>query len=325
VNSLPIIDLSSGDTAANAELLGRTCQTIGFFMLRGHGVSQALQQRVRVLASEFFDLPEAEKGKVAAKPGMGRGYRGFNIGALAHSSGKAAPPDLRESFLIGPPNVPAGVAPEGCFAPNKWPERPADLKSVFIDYYRAVADLSVRTLDLAARALALPEGYFRSFIDQSVSQLQVINYPAQIAPPVAMQLRASAHTDFGTLTMLLAEDKPGGLQVQKSDATWLDVVPPEPGCYIVNIGDLMARWTNDRWRSTVHRVVNPPRSAGAMARRTSVVFFHHPNEHAVISCLPTCATADRPPLYPPTTAGQHMRAKIAAVYSDTPLSEHASV
>jgi isopenicillin N synthase-like dioxygenase len=320
MNSLPILDLSSGDSAANAELLGRTCETIGFFMLRGHEVSPALQQRVRTVSKAFFDLPAAEKQKVAAAPGMGRGYRGFNIGALAHSAGKAAPPDLRESFLVGPPDCPQGVAPEGCFAPNIWPVKPAELEPAVVDYYRAMADLAARTLDLAALALGLPQKYFRTFINQSVSQLQVINYPEQAEPPLETQLRASAHTDFGTLTFLLAEDKPGGLQVQRPDATWLDVVPPEPDVYIVNIGDLMARWTNDRWRSTVHRVVNPPRDAGAAARRTSVVFFHHPNEHAVISCLPNCSTTHRPALYPPTTAGQHMRAKIAAVYSKVPLA-----
>jgi isopenicillin N synthase-like dioxygenase len=256
---------------------------------------------------------------------MDRGYRGFNIGSLAHSSGKAAPPDLRETFLVGPPDVPPGVAPEGCFAPNRWPQRPAELEGVFVEYYRAMAELAARTLDLAARALGCPPSYFRGFIDQSVSQLQVINYPAQIEPPQETQLRASAHTDFGTLTLLLAEDKPGGLQVQRGDGSWLDVAPPEPECYIVNIGDLMARWTNDRWRSTVHRVVNPPRAAGASARRTSVVFFHHPNEHAQIKCLPGCASAERPARYPPTTAGAHMRAKIAAVYAKAPLRDHAAV
>jgi len=321
MQSLPVIDISQENSLANAELLAGTCQSIGFILLKGHGVSPALQDKVRSVSSAFFDLPTSQKMAVEVGRGKNRGYRGFDTGSLAFSSGKSAPPDLRESFLMGPPDVPAGVAAEGCFAPNIWPESLPEMRDIMADYHRTMADVAARTLDLAALALRLPERYFRPFVDRSVSQLQIVNYPDQSSPPAESQLRASAHTDFGSLTLLLAEDKPGGLQVRMADGRWLDVAPPDPSFYIVNIGDLMARWTNDRWRSTVHRVVNPPREAGISARRLSVVFFHHPNEDAIVACLPTCASEDRPALYPPTTAGQHMIAKISAVYARKPLAE----
>ncbi len=317
MRSLPIIDLSARDRAANSAELARNCEEIGFFMLQGHGVPPDLLQRMRAVCYRLFDLPVAEKLKVAVQPNSNRGYRGVRAGSLALSAGNEAPPDLRETFLMGPPDYPPDVVPVDCFEPNRWSASLPEMEEVFTAYYRAMADLSGRVLDLAAEALGLPERYFRPFIDRCISQLSIANYPEQPVPPLPSQLRASAHTDFGTLTLLLAEDKPGGLQIQTGDGQWLDIAPPEPDCYVVNLGDLMARWTNDRWRSTIHRVVNPPREVGASSRRVSIVFFHHPNEHAVIECLPNCASPERPARYPATTPGQHMRAKVAAIFSQS--------
>jgi len=122
-------------------------------------------------------------------------------------------------------------------------------------------------------------------------------------------LRAGAHTDYGSLTIVKPDGAEGGLQVRAKDGSWLDV-PHVPDAFVVNLGDLMAEWTNDRWVSTLHRVVNPSRAAGAAARRLSMAFFHQPNYDAVIQCLPTCADADRPPRYRTTTSGEHVWMKI---------------
>jgi isopenicillin N synthase-like dioxygenase len=315
VQSLPIIDLSARGRAGTAAALAQNCEEVGFFMLTGHGVPASLLQAMRDTCYRFFDLSAAGKQAVVVLPNSNRGYRGVRAGSLALSAGEEAPPDLRETFLMGPPDCPPGVAPEDCFEPNLWAASLPEMEKVFTAYYRAMAALAARVLDLAGDALRLPDGYFRPFIDRCISQLSIAHYPAQLVAPLPEQLRASAHTDFGTLTLLLAEDKPGGLQIQGPDGAWQDVTPPGPDCYVVNLGDLMARWTNDRWRSTLHRVVNPPLEAGAAARRLSIVFFHHPNEDAVIKCLPGCASPERPPLYPPTTPGQHMKAKVAAIFS----------
>ena len=115
-------------------------------------------------------------------------------------------------------------------------------------------------------------------------------YPEQKIAPLPGQLRAAAHTDYGTVTILKPGDTVGGLQVADSDGNWHDV-PMIPGSFVINQGDLMARWTNDRWLSTLHRVANPPEEAKGGSRRLSIVFFHHPNYDATVSCLPTCVEA----------------------------------
>ncbi len=111
------------------------------------------------------------------------------------------------------------------------------------------------------------------------------------------------------LTILKTEDKPGGLQVFNKAGEWVDV-PIVPDCFIVNVGDLMARWTNDTWVSTLHRVVNPSMAAADMSRRQSVVFFHNPNYDAVIECIPSCQGPTHPPKYPVTTSGEHLRSQF---------------
>lgn len=310
--SLPIIDLTQ-PPSVTVPLLAKTCEETGFFLVRGHGVPSSLLRNMSDVARQFFDLPFEQKKSAAAQIGVDRGYRGLGAGRLAQSGGKTVAPDLRENYFMGPPDLPPGKSPTGFFAPNVWPSGLPDMSDVFTAYYRAMKGLADRLLSLSAGALSLPADYFEPFNDAPISQLTIVNYPEQIEAPSQSQFRASAHTDFGALTLLLAEDKPGGLQVLQRNGEWLNVAPPEPDCYIVNIGDLMARWTNDRWKSTMHRVVNPPRDAGRISRRQSIVFFHHPNEDATIECLPTCKS-NGAALYEPTTPGRHLRDKLFAVY-----------
>jgi isopenicillin N synthase-like dioxygenase len=150
----------------------------------------------------------------------------------------------------------------------------------------------------------LPEDYFEPAIDRHITNLCLNYYPPRRTPPLPGQLRRGAHTDYGSLTILHQDDAPGGLQVRVSD-DWADV-PHIPGSYVINIGDLMARWTNDRWVSTVHRVINPA-AADAGRERLSIPFFHQPNHDALIECLPSCATEARPPRYAPVTSGEWVR------------------
>ena len=136
-----------------------------------------------------------------------------------------------------------------------------------------------------ALALALPEDFFAAMIDRPISRLRVRNYPAPEPPPLPGQLRAGAHSDYGSLTILRTEDKPGGLQVLNRAGDWVDVPFASDGL-IVNIGELMARWTNEQWKATLHRVVNPPEASGSASRRLSLVFFHNPNYDAPVEALP---------------------------------------
>jgi len=136
-------------------------------------------------------------------------------------------------------------------------------------------------------------------------------YPAQAEPPLPGQLRRGAHSDWGSLTVLFQDDSPGGLEILSQSGGW-EPVPAVPGTFVVNIGDLLAMWTNDRWRSTVHRVVNPKR-ADADRARISIPYFHQPNFDAVIECIPSCLAPGEVPRHAPTTSGAWLHSMLAAV------------
>jgi len=152
----------------------------------------------------------------------------------------------------------------------------------------------------------VPEAFFDDKVDRSIGTMRLNYYPAQTAAPSPGQLRASAHTDYGGFTILSGEDVPGGLQVMTRGGRWLDVAT-SPTTFVVNIGDLLMRWTNDRWLSNMHRVVNPPLGKGPTGPRLSIAFFNHPNYDALIECLPS----QGPPRYPPVLSGAYRDLKYA--------------
>ncbi|MGD9881032.1 MAG: isopenicillin N synthase family dioxygenase [Reyranella sp.] len=330
--AVPVLDISpfrQGDSGAKLALaaeVDRTCREIGFMVISGHGVDADLIAAVEATSRAFFDLPLDEKMRIVRPaPDVTRGYIPFKAEVLVRSRGGSAEGDLNESLMIGPLDVadtPYYTAPAAGrhFAPNLWPEQPAGLRPAYERYFRVMSGLAADLMQLFALALDLPQDHFAGSIDRHISRLRVRNYPAPREAPAPGQLRAGAHSDYGSLTILKTEDRPGGLQVQGRNGEWLDV-PHRPGCFVVNIGDMMARWTNDRWVSTLHRVVNPPPDRAAESRRQSLVFFHNPNYDAVVSCLPGCATDANPPRYPPTTSGGHLREKFlstqqAIAYAD---------
>ena len=164
-------------------------------------------------------------------------------------------------------------------------------------------------MKLFAVGLALPENFFQDKIDRHISMFRVLSYPNQLQEPEPGQLRAGAHSDYGSLTIVRVENKPGGLQVCNRAGAWVDV-PFVPDSFVVNIGDLMMQWTNDTWISTLHRVANPPREQAGDSLRQSLVFFHQPNYDAVVSCLPGCLAPGEVPKYPPISSGDHLRNKF---------------
>jgi isopenicillin N synthase-like dioxygenase len=321
--AVPVIDISpyrTGNAAEKRALaaeIDRTCREIGFMVIGGHGVDPSLIDAVETTSRTFFDLPVEEKMRIVRPaPDVTRGYQPFKAEVLVRSRGGSAAGDLNESLMIGPVDVDdttyyTSPAAGRHFAPNLWPERPDGLREAYERYYRVMDRLAIDLMRLFALALDLPETYFDTSVDRSISRLRVRNYPAPDVAPEPGQLRASAHSDYGSLTILKTEDRPGGLQVQGKDGRWLDV-PHLPSTFVVNIGDMLARWTNDRWVSTLHRVVNPPPERAAESRRQSVVFFQNPNYDALVSCLPSCTDIRQPPKYPPTTAGGHLREKFLA-------------
>lgn len=318
-DEIPVIDLApfrhGGDRAGVAALIGAACENLGFLVIGGHGIAPEVIDRAVAASLDFFHLPEAEKRRYQPEhTWFFRGYEALGGSALARSLGHETPPDLCELFRISRFDDPAVAAAAGhhpgleyFFAPNIWPERPAGLRPALLDYYRALEQLAADMMAAFALALGLPEGWFEPSIDHHITNLCVNWYPPQATPPRPGQLRRGAHSDYGSMTILYQDDAPGGLQVLTKAGEWADV-PHRPGTFVVNIGDLMARWTNDRWVSTMHRVVNPgPAAAGR--ERVSIPFFHQPNHDAVISCLPGCSSPDDPPRYEPMTSGDWVLGK----------------
>lgn len=320
---VPIIDISPflhGDRAAKRRVVDdvkRICEDIGFLVIVGHGVPSELCARVFDRAREFFDLPVEEKLKIKTRAdGSDRGYSPLLEEALSYSQLKLSPGDLKEAFGMGPPNVPhdgyhRSAEASAYYADNLWPERPAGLRAACSEYFGVMADLASKLLQIFALGLDLPQTYFQDKIDKPFSVFRVINYPSQPEEPVPGQLRAGEHTDYTTLTILRHESVAtgGGLQVHLHNGEWADV-PMIPDSLIVNLGDMLMNWTNDRWISTPHRVVNPPRDRAANSRRTSLVFFHEPNYDAVIECLPNCRGVGEQPKYPPILAGEYVKTRI---------------
>lgn len=301
----------AGEKEKVARLVGDACERIGFLTIVGHGVDQGVVDACSTTAKAFFDLPSQEKLRVAQpSPDQVRGYSAVGAEGLSYSLDEASPGDLKESFSVGPPDVPDDeyytcdeAGPH--FAPNLWPESPQGLRAAWERYFAAMADLSGSLMRIFALALDLPEEFFDDKIDRHISMLRVLNYPDQPEPPAEGQLRAGAHSDYGSLTILLQDAAPGGLEVLTPLGEW-SPVPPVPGAFVVNIGDLMMQWTNDRWISTVHRVVNPPRDLAMSSRRQSIVFFHQPNYDTIVSSLDTSA----PARYEPVTSGDHLLSKF---------------
>ena len=316
--SFPVFDLGRFEAASPAEKralgaeIDAICRATGFLAVSGHGVPQATIDAAWAKAAAFFSLPPEQKEAAKAPyPGYPYGYLAPDTELLARSRGLAAPPDKKESFNGGPARAPAGLAdPEAlgfCFAPTIWPDAPEGFRAAWSAYYSAMEDLAARIMRAFAVALNLPDNFFAPFIDAPVSALRALNYPALSAPPAPGQMRAGAHTDYGSLTILLPEAGSRGLEILAPDGAWIEV-RPRPGAFVVNLGDLMARWTNDRWTSTLHRVVMP--ADGAAARRQSFAFFHQPNWNAEITALAACLAPGETPKYPPVRSGPYLMSKF---------------
>jgi isopenicillin N synthase-like dioxygenase len=311
---IPVIDLravtegSDEERRAVATDIDRACRQVGFFTVVGHGVADDTIEDLRREALAFFDLPLADRLAVAMpEPGYPYGYSPIDTEALNRSIGGDAAPDAKETFNIGPIDAPPRPIEQmddpderAVYAPNLWPRALPSLRPAAERYYRAMAKLSSHLMEGFALALDLPGDTFEPLIDQHASALRLAHYPTlDGAGSLDGRFRAGAHTDYGTLTVLWTDGEPG-LQVL-TESGWIDVEAVDGGL-IVNLGDLLARWTNDRWRSTMHRVVQ--RGDG---RRLSIPFFHNANWDAHIECIVGPKETAR---YPPITAGRHLMDKF---------------
>lgn len=310
--SVPSISVDR-DPAVVGHEFDEVLREVGFFQIVDHGVPESVADRCWDVSRSFFDLPLDDKLNVERAEGGLYGYFPMLAESLAQSRDDTAPGDLKESFNMGP-GVVEGYTPVdetelSLFTANRWPVAMPEMKPAWEDYFAAMTTLARRLMVMFAHGLDLPADFFADKIDRSPSALRAINYPEQEAPPADGQLRAGAHTDYGTLTILRQEAGRAGLQVRddRSDS-WVNI-PPTDGALVINIGDIMARWTNDRWTSTLHRVVNPDAGSAVSTRRQSMPFFHNANYSALIECLPSCLPAGEKPKYEPVLAGPHLAGK----------------
>ena len=296
--TIPLLDLGADDAPSLARRVDEGLSRDGFLAVANHGVPAAVVAAAFDAGHRFFALPEADKrrwhidGWAARAPGWHGAplKRGFDpIGWQALDPGQ--PPDVKESFYLGVEAI----------GPNPWPDEALvpGFRAAMEAYSAACEGLARRLMALFGAALGLAPGHFDGFMRHPTCTTRLLHYPPQPAQPAPGQIGCGAHTDWGALT-LLAQDDAGGLQVQSADGRWFDV-PPLPGAFVVNIGDLMSRWTNDRWRSTPHRVVN--RSG---RERFSIAYFFDLDAEAVIVPLEACTSATNPPRHGPITAGEHL-------------------
>lgn len=318
---IPIIDMgpflngSQEDRVRVANEIGKACEEIGFFVVKNFGVDPQIIDNAWKSSADFFDLPHDEK-ILLQKPQDEYPFGYSEIGGEVLSDGKAketnatteSHPDLKEMFSVGPKNPLAG------FPARQWPARPESFAGDYDAYYEAMSGLANSILRAFAITLGLPsEDFFEQFTDHHGSAMRALNYPSLDGrTPEPGQIRASAHTDYGTVTLLKSGGP--GLQVSKDrdPPCWVDV-PHVPNAYIVNLGDLMRRWTNDRWQSTLHRVVNPPTGC-SWGRRQSIAFFYNLNPDAHVSMLQTrhSGSEQEEPKYPPIIAGDFLMEKHLA-------------
>ena len=310
-DQIPVVDLEAfcdGDSTTRMEIakqLGIAAETLGFVVIGGHGIDPAIGNTLKDVALRFFDLPRATKMSVRRPTNdQNRGYIPYGEETLVRMAGGEGPPDYKEVFAVGPDDVPqelyfTGAESYPSFAPNLWPEAPADLRPKMLAYWRQMETLMRVIGEALAIAIDLPDDTFEDVLDhRHTSQLRLLHYPAPAGDIMPGQLRAGEHSDVGMMTILRNDPVPGGLQVKIREGKWIDA-PALENTFILNIGDLLMRWTNDRFVSTLHRVMVPPPDAGNEARRLSIGFFVGPRYNATVECLPTCCGPNDPPKYDP--------------------------
>lgn len=313
MNQLPLIDIAAlyGDDQQAwqqvAAQIDAACRDWGFFYITGHGIAPERIEALTRAAKTFFALPDAEKLRIdITRTAHHRGY-----GAIATEQlDPSRPSDLKETFDMGfhmaadHPEVLAGKPLRG---PNRHPDLPG-WAALMEQHYADMQALAQTLLRAIALALGIERDFFDARFAEPISVFRMIHYPPRHTASSAEQQGAGAHTDYGCVTLLYQDDA-GGLQVRNVHGEWIDA-PPIPGSFVVNIGDMMARWSNDRYTSTQHRVISP-----LGVHRYSMPFFAEPHPDTEISCLPNCSSADNPPKYPPVSSAEYLLSRFADTYA----------
>ena len=313
-DALPVIDLQaiSAEISARNEIadqIDRTFREMGFCYIRNTGVDFAQVENVFAASKKFHALPQAEKDAIA----INRYHRGYIAPQSSQIRGStiesASRPNLSESFIalheVDPSDPVFGQPLQG---PNQWPDSYPAFKSILTDYRNAMTAMARKFNRLLALALSLPENYFDQHFEMPTSWLRLLHYPPQPAESPGDQYGSAPHTDHGFIT-LLAQDDIGGLEVRSKQGQWI-AAPPIPQTFVVNVADMLARWTNGRWVSTPHRVRNL-----TGRERYSIPFFWDMSMDCVVDCLPGCCSDDNPTKFSPVRYGDYVVEKLDSNYA----------
>ncbi len=303
---LPIIDFSpalGGDATGRVKVaaeIREACSTIGFFYIVNHGVDQALIGEAEGVMRRFFDLPAEQKRQVA----VNKTHRGWHEigGALMYQAKK---PDYKEFFGIGlelPADDPDVLAGQALRGPNNWPQFMPEVQTSFYKYYEAMGACGAKLLEAVAVSLGIPEQFFAAKYIKRMQRTQAVFYPPQPASLGDEQFGVAPHTDYGCITLLWQDDN-GGLEVRNLAGDWV-AAPPIEGSFVINVGDLLARWSNDRFASTPHRVIN---TSGR--KRLSIATFYDPDYTAPVDPR-DLGLGDAESKYAPVAAGDYILGRI---------------
>lgn len=327
---IPVIDLSpfatgeplatspSPEATATAARIDELCRELGFLCVTGHGMRPSTKANLLAQMRRFFAEPVEEKLTISiADSDCHRGYIAIGAenleGALGDddSIGSVMDGDLKETIDSGRdqgPDHPEVLAGTPLHGPNRLPDLPG-FREAWATYFDEAVEAALRMQRGLAMALGLPPDFFEATDGETMYHLRMIHYPpADRVSAEPGQLGCGTHTDYGTITVL-GDDGVGGLQVRQRSGEWIDVeVPPEH--LVINLGDLMAIWTNDRYVSNPHRVANPPH-----VDRYSIPLFVTPSFHQLIEVLPTCVAEGETPRHDPMLAGPYLMSRFDGTHS----------
>ena len=310
-HTIPIVDLSefTKGTAQQkyhfVEQLGKAFEDVGFVSVCNHGVPQELIDNYYAAIKKFFELPAEAKNKYEI-PGLA-GQRGYTSFGKEQAKGFDTP-DLKEFWQMGQ-TVEDGDPVKAQYPDNISVSEIAGFDKLGRDLYKGFEKCGMELMQAIAIHLGIGEFYFDKYVHNGNSILRAIYYPPITQEP-KKAIRAEQHEDINLITLLVGASAEG-LQILGKDGTWVDVTAPQ-GCFVVNVGDMLQRLTNDRLRSTTHRVVNPPREKWHTPR-FSIPFFTHPKSDMRLDCLPGCIDERHAIKYEPITAGEYLDERLREI------------
>jgi len=314
MNAIPTLDLndftngSPEQRNAFVQNIGKAYEEIGFIALKNYGLAPQTETQLYQTVQDFFALPDEVKMKYDGSHIAGQ--RGYTPKDREHAKGRNVG-DLKEFYHVGQPVTGLDDATKN-YLPNVFPTEVAQFEQITVETYRKLEEAGRNVLRALALYLGLEENYFDDKVKHGESILRPIHYYPITDPDAVPEgaVRSAEHEDINLITLLMGASAEG-LEVLNKNNEWI-AVTSIPECVVVNVGDMLQRLTNNRLRSTTHRVVNPPREK-MNTPRYSIPFFMHPRSDMDLTCLDSCITADRPKAYSDTTAGEYLNERLREI------------